>query len=67
MATEGADMKPFGYDTDDNGDLNFTTVETDFDVQSFEDYQQLMNYLVQIAIDNPGVMPILTFSHESGS
>lgn len=67
MAAEGFHMKPFGFEPNEEGDLEFMTVNTDFEINSFEDYQQVMHYLVQIALDNPGVMPILTFNHEAGS
>lgn len=55
----------FGHQPDDNGDINFITVYTDFEVNNYEDYQTLMDYLVQLALQKE-VMPILRFGDGNG-
>lgn len=54
----------FGFKPDDNGDLNFFTVSTNWEVNNYEDYQELFKYLVELAETNPGIMPILVFTNE---
>lgn len=56
-------MEAFGFGTDENGDINFMEVRTDFEVTDFETYKELFKQLFKIAIENPGVMPVPVF-HE---
>lgn len=48
----------FGYEPDDNGDVHFLTVESDFVIHDFNEYMAFMAKLVQIAEQNEGVMPV---------
>jgi len=57
----------FGFEPDDNGDINFMTVSTEHPIHNFEEYMEFFKAFVQLAEDNPGIMPILTFNHEAGS
>ncbi len=57
----------FGFEPDENGDINFLTVSTNWLISNYEEYQELFKYLVELGEQNPGVMPILTFKNESGS
>lgn len=51
----------FGFEPDENGDINFMTVGTEFQVTCFAEYMEWFAALVQLANDNPGIMPIATF------
>lgn len=51
----------FGFVPDENGDINFVTLETEFVMTNFEEYMEWFAALVQVAYDNPGFMPIATF------
>lgn len=53
----------FGFELDDNDDLNFMTVQLEGEINSFEDYIDAFNALVQLALENVGYMPIITFPH----
>ena len=55
----------FGFEPDENGDINFQTISTDWLIRNYEEYQQLFALMVHIAESNPGVMPILVFSDEN--
>ena len=57
----------FGFELDDNGDLNFMTVQLESEVNNFKDYMEVFSALVQIAMDNVGYMPIITFPDEKPS
>jgi len=68
MAVENIDMSEnFGFKPDENGDINFMTVSTEHPIHNFEEYMEFFEAFVQLAEDNPGIMPILTFNDESGS
>lgn len=56
----------FGFGTDEDGYIQFMKVYTDFEVTSFEAYKELFKKLHMIALENPGVMPILVLQDESG-
>lgn len=51
----------FGFMPDENGDINFITIQCEFTVHSFPEYMEWFAALVQVAYDNPGFMPIVTF------
>lgn len=51
----------FGFEPDEDGLINFITIQTEFDITSFEAYMEWFGALVQVAYDNPGYMPIVTF------
>ena len=51
----------FGFVADENGDISFITLQTEFQITNFEEYQEWFKALVQVAIDNVGYMPIATF------
>lgn len=59
-------MEAFGFGTDNDGNINFMEVRTDFKVVDFESYKELFKTLHMIALENPGVMPILVFTNEQG-
>lgn len=54
----------FGFGSDNEGFVNFMTVESDFTIHNFEEYMAFMHQLVRIAEDNPGIMPIYRPGHE---
>lgn len=56
----------FGFGTDENGYIQFMQVYTDFEVNNFEDYKEVFKTLHMIALENPGVMPILVFGENNG-
>ena len=51
----------FGFEPDENGDIQFMTVTTDFPITCFAEYMEWFSALVQLAQDNEGIMPIATF------
>ena len=51
----------FGFMPDENGDINFLTIQTEFEIKDFHAYGEWFKALVQVAYDNPGYMPIVTF------
>lgn len=52
----------FGFMPDENGDISFVTLQTEYVIQHFQDYMtEWFPALVQVAEDNPGYMPIVTF------
>lgn len=51
----------FGFIPDENGDISFITLQTEFQITNFEEYKEWFGALVQVAVDNPGYMPIATF------
>lgn len=51
----------FGFEPDEDGLINFITIQSEFDITSFEAYMEWFSALVQVAYDNPGYMPIVTF------
>lgn len=51
----------FGFIPDDEGNINFMTIQTDFIVHNFEQWTELFSELVKVAYQNPGIMPIITF------
>lgn len=51
----------FGFEPDDDGMINFITIQTEFIVHNFEQWTELFSELVKVAYDNPGFMPIITF------
>ncbi len=51
----------FGFMPDKDGNINFMTIQTEFVVTNFEQWNELFAALVQVAYDNPGFMPIITF------
>lgn len=51
----------FGFEPDDEGNINFLTIQSDYKPTSFEEYQELFAELVKVAVVNPGFMPIMTF------
>lgn len=52
----------FGFMADENGDIKFLTIQTDYVIQHFQDYwTEWWPALVQVAYDNPSYMPIVTF------
>ena len=52
----------FGYPLDDNGDIRFMQVYSDYEVDNFEAYKELFKRLHMIALENPGFMPILVLN-----
>lgn len=65
MSREGVNPEGFGFEPDENGDTNFLSVYTDFEVNSFDDYKEVFKKLFSIAIENPGIMPILVLNDET--
>lgn len=57
----------FGFELDDNDDLNFMTVQLEGEINNFQDYMDAFTALVQLSIQNAGVMPIITFPYEKPS
>lgn len=51
----------FGFDADKDGNVNFITIQTEFNITCFPEYMEWFAALVQVAYDNPGYMPIVTF------
>lgn len=51
----------FGFEPDEDGNINFLTIQSDYKPTSFEEYQELFAELVKVAVVNPGYMPIMTF------
>lgn len=51
----------FGFVPDENGDINFLTIQSEFIATNFHEYGEWFKALVQVAYDNPGYMPIVTF------
>ena len=51
----------FGFVADENGDVKFLTIQTEFEITDFHAYGEWFKALVQVAYDNPGYMPIVTF------
>ena len=54
----------FGFELDDNDELNFMTVQLEVPVQCFAEYMEVFDALVQLAVQNAGIMPIITFPNE---
>lgn len=51
----------FGFEPDENGDIRFETIQTDFQIENFEDYGEFVRaYFLRVAEDR-SVMPIITF------
>lgn len=64
MPSSPEDFNPqgFGFMPDENGDISFITLQTEYAIQHFQDYMDnWFPALVQVAEDNPGYMPIATF------
>lgn len=63
MPSSPEDFNPegFGFMADENGDVSFVTLQTEFQITNFEEYKEWFKALVQVAVDNPGYMPIVTF------
>ena len=63
MPSSPEDFNPegFGFMADENGDVSFVTLQTEFQITNFEEYKEWFKALVQVAVDNPGYMPIATF------
>ena len=53
----------FGFEPDDDGMINFMTVQLECDVSCFAEYMEVFDALVRLSIDNAGIMPIITFPH----
>ena len=51
----------FGFEPDEDGNINFLTIQTDYKPTNFEEYRELFNEMVKVAVTNPGFMPIMTF------
>lgn len=52
----------FGFVPDANGDIKFLTIQCEYVIQHFQSYMsEWFPALVQVAYDNPGYMPIVTF------
>lgn len=51
-------LPDFGFEPDDDGFVEFMTVQSDFVVTNFQEYMLFMRKLVEIAEDNPDIMPI---------
>lgn len=47
----------FGYEPDDNGDIQFRTVYSDFIIHNFEEYMHFVHILMT-EVAEPNVMPI---------
>lgn len=57
--------KLFGFEPDENGNIEFMTVETDVVVHNFVEYMELFKALVQVAEDYDNrFMPIIIFNDE---
>ena len=54
----------FGFGTDEDGYIQFMKVYTEYQVTDFESYKELFKTLHMIALENPGVMPILVLNDE---
>lgn len=61
MVKEMSSPETFGFEPDENGDIRFITIQTEFDITCFPEYMEWFAALVQVAYDNPGYMPIVTF------
>lgn len=57
----------FGFELDDDDNLSFMTVQLESEVTNFKDYMEVFDALVQIAVQNAGIMPIITFPYEKPS
>ena len=57
----------FGFELDDDDNLSFMTVQLESEVTNFKDYMEVFDALVQIAVQNAGIMPIITFPNEKPS
>ena len=51
----------FGFEPDEDGMINFMTVQLECEVNNFQDYMEVFKALVQLSLDNAGIMPIVTF------
>lgn len=51
----------FGFLPDEDGNISFMTVQTEFIVHNLEEWGELFAKLVELSYQNSGVMPILTF------
>ena len=51
----------FGFEPDENGQINFITIQCEYEVHCFAEYMEWFMALVKVADDNRGFMPIVTF------
>lgn len=55
----------FGFEPDENGFVQFMTVETECKVHSFAEYMELFKALVEVAEDYDNrFMPVIVFNNE---
>lgn len=54
----------FGYPTDENGDILFETMTTDFEIVDFDTYGDFVKaYFARLA-ESPNIMRIVTFNND---
>lgn len=56
----------FGFQPDEDGHFNFMTIQLEVEIENFQDYMGVFSALVQMAVDNAGYMPIITFDQRYG-
>lgn len=50
-----------GYERDDEGRIEFMTVQCEFEINDFEDYMMMFKALVELSEKHENVMPIVVF------
>lgn len=48
----------FGFEPNEDGQIEFMTVHSDFEIHNFEEYMLFFKQLVELATLNAGIMPI---------
>ena len=54
----------FGIEPDENGDIRFMTVDTEEIVQDSEQSRLMFQALGELALQNPGFLPILRLHYD---
>lgn len=54
----------FGVEPDEDGFVHFMTVETEFPIRSPEESKEMLEALGELALQNPGYLPILRVHYE---
>lgn len=56
-----ASSETFGYEPDENGEIVFETITTDFEIYDFDSYGDFVKAYFHRIAGNNQVMPIVTF------
>lgn len=51
----------FGFEPDAEGFVQFMTIQLQTEVHCFAEYMEVFDAMVELAMQNAGVMPIITF------